>query len=84
MHSIEHHITVKEMIQGLVKDPWTFVSMLGISLGVAVQWLAAHINPVITMVAGLLGLILLGLGIVEKYLAVKRSWKQDHRPKKKL
>lgn len=70
------------MIILLVKDPWTFVSILGISMISIVKWLAQFVNPAITTLTLILGAVLLVLGVIEKYLVIKEKWRADKRDRK--
>jgi len=74
--NIEH-----QMVILLFKDPWTFVSISGLSMIVVVQWITTHINPIIATVSMILGGVLLVLGIVEKWLIIKAKW--SNRPHRK-
>ncbi|HEY3387758.1 MAG TPA: hypothetical protein VGK46_14690 [Saprospiraceae bacterium] len=71
------------MIILLGKDPWTFVSLIGISMIAVVQWITDHINPIVATISLLLGVVLLCLGIMEKWLIVKAKWEQAYRNKGK-
>ena len=71
MHAAKPPINI--MVIGLIKDPWMILSFLGMSVYITAQWIATHINPVITMIAGLLGLVMLFLGIIEKCISIRKS-----------
>ena len=62
------------MIGLIVKDPWTLVSFFGITLMSASQWIAANVNPIIAGLTGFFALVLILLGIVEKYLIIRQKW----------
>lgn len=82
MHTLEHHNTTEKMIILLAKDPWTFVSILGISMISIVKWLAEFVNPAITTLTLILGAVLLVLGVIEKYLVIKEKWRADKKQRK--
>lgn len=66
------------MIKEFLKDPWSYVGSLGVAMLAVVQWLAEHFNSLVAGAAGIGGLILIGIGIAEKY----HKWqiaKQEHR-----
>ena len=64
------------MIVEMFKDKWSYVSVFGMSMMSVTTWLSAHINPIIGTIAGLLGLVMLVLGIVEKLINIKKSLKR--------
>jgi len=78
-----HHRNIEhQMIILLGKDPWTFVSIFGLSMIAIVQWITTHINPLVATASMILGGILLVLGIVEKWLIIKAKWStRPHRKK---
>lgn len=82
MHTLLHPNYFEKMIILLVKDPWTFVSILGISMISIVKWLAQFVNPAITTLTLILGAVLLVLGVIEKYLVIKEKWRADKRDRK--
>jgi hypothetical protein len=75
LHS--HHRDIDpNMIALLLKDPWTFVSLFGISVIAIVQWITAHINPIFATISLILVCILSILGIMEKWYIVKAKWEE--------
>ena len=62
------------MVILLGKDPWTLVSLLGISMIGIVQWITTHINPIVATISLILGVVLLILGIIEKWMIIKAKW----------
>lgn len=82
MHTLLHPNYFEKMIILLVKDPWTFVSILGISMISIVKWLAEFVNPAITTLTLILGAVLLVLGVIEKYLVIKEKWRADKKQRK--
>lgn len=71
-----HPPIIEKMLIDLVKDKWSYVSIFGMSMMAVTSWISTHLNPVIATVAGLLGLVMLILGIVEKAINIKRSLKR--------
>ena len=74
-----HSITINPyttMLIDLVKDKWSYVSVFGMSMMAVTSWISTHLNPVIATIAGLLGLVMLILGIVEKLINIKKSLKR--------
>jgi len=74
--NIEH-----QMLILLGKDPWTMVSIFGLSMIAIVEWITTHINPIVATITMILGAALLVLGIIEKALIVKAKW--QGRPSRK-
>lgn len=71
-----HPPIIETMLIDLVKDKWSYVSIFGMSMMAVTSWISTHLNPVIATIAGLLGLVMLILGIVEKAINIKRSLKR--------
>lgn len=71
-----HPPIIETMLIDLVKDKWSYVSIFGMSMMAVTSWISTHLNPVIATVAGLLGLVMLILGIVEKAINIKRALKR--------
>ena len=67
--NIEH-----QMLILLGKDPWTMVSIFGLSMIAIVDWITTHINPIVATITMILGAALLVLGIIEKAMIVKAKW----------
>lgn len=63
-----------EMLILLGKDPWTFASILGITIASAYQWVAQYVNPVISGLTLLLAMVLALLGIIEKAMIIRQKW----------
>jgi multisubunit Na+/H+ antiporter MnhB subunit len=63
------------MIIGLLKDPWTGVSIIGMMMMSITQFISTHLNPLVAFIAGCLGLVMLILGIVEKIISIRKSLK---------
>jgi uncharacterized membrane protein HdeD (DUF308 family) len=82
MQTLPHPNYFEKMIILLVKDPWTFVSILGISMIGIVKWLSEFLNPAITTITLICGAVLLVMGIIEKYLVIKEKWRADKRDRK--
>lgn len=61
------------MIISMMKDPWTGVSIVGMCMLSITQFISTHLNPVVAFVAGLLGLVMLVLGIIEKIIAIRKA-----------
>jgi hypothetical protein len=76
-----HHTTKSDMIVLMGKDPWTFISILGLTMFTVIDWISTAINPVIATVTGLLGAVLLGLGVIHKILIIRRELRQDAKSK---
>jgi len=75
--NIEH-----QMLILLGKDPWTMVSIFGLSMIAIVDWITTHINPIVATITMILGAALLVLGIIEKAMIVKAKWQgRPHRKK---
>lgn len=62
-----------DMIIGMLKDPWTSVSIVGMCMMSITQFISTHLNPVVAFLAGCFGLIMLILGIVEKIISIRKS-----------
>ena len=79
-----HHRNIEhQMVILLGKDPWTLVSLLGISMIGIVQWITTHINPIVATISLILGVVLLILGIIEKWYIVKSKWQEKPKPRVK-
>lgn len=61
------------MIILLGKDPWTLVSLFGLTLMSVTNWISTHVNPVIAALTGAAAMILAVLGIIEKWLIIKQK-----------
>ena len=70
-----HHRNIEhQMLILLGKDPWTMVSVFGLSMIAIVDWITTHINPIVATITMILGAALLVLGIIEKAMIVKAKW----------
>ena len=79
---LTHHRNIEhQMIILLGRDPWTFVSICGLSMIAIVEWITTHINPIVATITMILGAALLVLGIIEKALIIKSKW--SGRPSRK-
>lgn len=72
MYLIKH---TSYMIMGMLKDPWTGVSIIGMMMMSITQFISTHLNPIVAFIAGCLGLVMLVLGIVEKVISIRKSLK---------
>lgn len=61
------------MIFGMLKDPWTGVSIIGMCMLSITQFISTHLNPIVAFIAGLLGLVMLVLGIIEKVIIIRKQ-----------
>lgn len=71
-----------EMLILLGKDPWTFASILGITIASAYQWVAQYVNPVISGLTLLLAMVLALLGIIEKAMIIRQKWEDRQQDRK--
>ncbi len=49
-----------------LKDPTTYIASIGMILMFAVNWIVDNVNPVLGLLAGLGGLVMIVLSIAEK------------------
>ncbi len=49
------------MMNLMAKDPWSYVSMVGMAMIVMIQWLTDNVNPIIITVTGFFGIVLLNI-----------------------
>jgi uncharacterized membrane protein HdeD (DUF308 family) len=70
LYSIKH---IETMIFGMLKDPWTGVSIIGMCMLSITQFISTHLNPVVAFLAGILGLVMLVLGIIEKVIIIRKQ-----------
>lgn len=59
-----------KMIAQILKDPLNYIGSIGVTMMLAVEWLATNVTPVLGLIAGIGGLIMLVFSIVEK---IKRN-----------
>lgn len=64
---------IETMIFGMLKDPWTGVSIIGMCMLSITQFISTHLNPIVAFIAGLLGLVMLVLGIIEKVIIIRKQ-----------
>jgi len=81
-HQYTHRKHRLEMLILLGKDPWTFVSILGITVASVAQWMAAYINPVILGLTSLFAMCLALLGIIEKAMIIRQKWEERQKDRK--
>lgn len=66
------------MLIDLIRDKWSYVSIFGMTMMSVTSWISTHLNPVIATIAGLLGLVMLVLGIIEKAINIRKSLNKKH------
>ena len=64
------------MLIDLIRDKWSYVSIFGMTMMSVTSWISTHLNPIIAAIAGLLGLVMLVLGIIEKAINIRKSLKK--------
>lgn len=73
MIALHSHNCMEKMIIHTLKDPSIYIGSAGASLAFIGQWVAEHINPLIGSAAGMLGLIILVLTIIEKSISIRKQ-----------
>ena len=73
-----HQQAVNTMLIDLIRDKWSYVSIFGMTMISVTSWISTHLNPVIATIAGLLGLVMLVLGIIEKAINIRKSLNKKH------
>ena len=73
-----HQQAVNTMLIDLIRDKWSYVSIFGMTMMSVTSWISTHLNPVIATIAGLLGLVMLVLGIIEKAINIRKSLNTKH------
>ena len=73
-----HQQAVNTMLIDLIRDKWSYVSIFGMTMMSVTSWISTHLNPVIATIAGLLGLVMLVLGIIEKASNIRKSLNKKH------
>lgn len=73
-----HQQAVNTMLIDLIRDKWSYVSIFGMTMMSVTSWISTHLNPVIATIAGLLGLVMLVLGIIEKAINIRKSLNKKH------
>ena len=73
-----HKQAVNTMLIDLIRDKWSYVSIFGMTMISVTSWISTHLNPVIATIAGLLGLVMLVLGIIEKAINIRKSLNKKH------
>jgi|GEM_PF-6164007 len=63
MNTTEH---TQPMLAHIIKDPWTYLSTAAAAMVLAVNWIAEYATPIMGLLAGIGGLAVLLLGILEK------------------
>lgn len=71
-----HQQAVNTMLIDLIRDKWSYVSIFGMTMMSVTSWISTHLNPIIAAIAGLLGLVMLVLGIIEKAINIRKSLKK--------
>lgn len=66
------------MLIDLIRDKWSYVSIFGMTMMSVTSWISTHLNPIIAAIAGLLGLVMLVLGIIEKAINIRKSLNKKH------
>lgn len=73
-----HQQAVNTMLIDLIRDKWSYVSIFGMTMMSVTSWISTHLNPIIAAIAGLLGLVMLVLGIIEKAINIRKSLNKKH------
>lgn len=58
------------MIIDILRDPYSYVAAAGVGLMSSIEYVVNHVNPVLGLLAGIGGLWMLSLSIIEK---IKRN-----------
>lgn len=73
-----HQHIINTMLLDLIRDKWSYVSIFGMTMMSVTSWISTHLNPVIAAIAGILGLVMLVLGIIEKAINIRKSLNKKH------